>query len=95
MTITKEDVLKIAYLSRILIPEDELQSYCSQLGSILEYVQKLDALDTTAIEPTSHVIPLVNVMREDVVTKSLSRDTALSNAPQATDKFYKTPKIIE
>jgi len=95
MKITKDEVKHIAMLSRLELDEKEIELYQDQLSRILEYVEKLNEIDTTSIEPTSHVIELSNVFREDVVKESLAREEALRNAPQATDKFFKVPKIIE
>lgn len=95
MKISKEEVKHIAMLSRLELDEKEIELYQDQLSRILEYVEKLNEIDTTQIEPTSHVIELSNVFREDVVKKSMPRDEALKNAPQSTDKFFKVPKIIE
>lgn len=95
MKISKEQVKHIAMLSRLQLSENELEMYQEQLSRILDYVEKLNELDTKEIEPTSHVIALSNVFREDIVKGSLSRDEVLKNAPQATDKFFKVPKIID
>jgi aspartyl-tRNA(Asn)/glutamyl-tRNA(Gln) amidotransferase subunit C len=67
----------------------------SQLGGILEYVKKLDELDTSDVPPTYHVLDLVNVTREDAVRPSLPVDEALANAPDRAEGFYRVPKIIE
>ncbi|KAF0181964.1 MAG: gatC [Nitrospirae bacterium] len=93
--ITQDDVRKIADLSRLALRDGEAEAFGAQLNSILTYVQQMNALDTSAIEPTSHVIPLQNIVREDVVRASLPREAALQNAPDATDLFYRVPKIIE
>lgn len=95
MKISKEEVKHIAMLSRLELDEREIELYQDQLSRILEYVEKLNEIDTSQIEPTSHVIDLNNVFREDVVKESLPREDVLRNAPQATDKFFKVPKIIE
>ena len=58
-------------------------------------MEKLNELDTKDVEPTSHVVSLSNVMRDDVQRDSISREDALANAPDHTDKFYRVPKIIE
>uniref|UniRef100_A0A7C4AIH7 Aspartyl/glutamyl-tRNA(Asn/Gln) amidotransferase subunit C n=1 Tax=Thermodesulfovibrio aggregans TaxID=86166 RepID=A0A7C4AIH7_9BACT len=95
MKISKEQVKHIAMLARIELNEDEIELYQEQLSKILDYVEKLNEIDTTEIEPTSHVINLSNVFREDRIKPWLSRDEALKNAPDATDKFFRVPKIIE
>lgn len=93
--ITHDDVLHIARLSRLSLSETETATYGDQLNAIIAYVEQLNNLDTGAVEPTSHVIPLQNVTREDSVRPSLPREEALRNAPDATERFYRVPKIIE
>lgn len=82
-------------LARLSLTEEEKELFGVQLSSILDYMEKLNELDTENIEPTSHVISLSNVMREDVPRDSIPRKDALSNAPDRTDIFYRVPKIIE
>ncbi|HET6513838.1 MAG TPA: Asp-tRNA(Asn)/Glu-tRNA(Gln) amidotransferase subunit GatC [Thermodesulfovibrionales bacterium] len=85
----------IAHLARLSLSEDEEKTFSQQIGSILEYVEKLNELDTSGIEPTSHVIEMKNVMREDMIWPSLPVDNALANAPDRSGNFYRVPKIIE
>jgi aspartyl-tRNA(Asn)/glutamyl-tRNA(Gln) amidotransferase subunit C len=95
MKISKEEVKHIAMLSRLVLDEKEIAVYQDQLSRILEYVEKLNEIDTSHVEPVSHVIELNNVMRQDIVKPSLPRDEALKNAPDPSDKFFRVPKIIE
>ncbi|MEJ5227320.1 Asp-tRNA(Asn)/Glu-tRNA(Gln) amidotransferase subunit GatC [Thermodesulfovibrio sp.] len=95
MKISKEMVKHIAMLSRLEFQEKEIELYGEQLSRILDYVDKLNEVNTEGVEPTSHVLSLNNVFREDVVKSSLSREEALRNAPDSTDKFFRVPKIIE
>jgi aspartyl-tRNA(Asn)/glutamyl-tRNA(Gln) amidotransferase subunit C len=95
MKITTEDVKHIARLSRLYLSDNEIETFSGQLSSIIEYVEQLNSLDTSNIEPTSHVIPLNNVMRDDIPATSLPVEDALKNAPDSTEKFYRVPKIIE
>lgn len=95
MKITGEDVRHIARLSRLSLSDKEIETFSRQLSSIIEYVEQLNSLDTGNIEPTSHVIPLNNVMRDDLHAASLPVEDALKNAPDSTEKFYRVPKIIE
>lgn len=95
MKITTEDVKHIARLSRLSLSDEETETFCSQLNTIIEYVEQLNSLNTGNTEPTSHVIPLNNVMRDDIPAASLSVEEALKNAPDSTEKFYRVPKIIE
>ncbi len=85
----------LARLARVALTEEEKSRYGNQLDNILRYVEKLNELDTAGIEPTSHVISISNVMREDALRTSLDREDALMNAPDKTDAFYRVPKIIE
>ncbi|MBI5849074.1 MAG: Asp-tRNA(Asn)/Glu-tRNA(Gln) amidotransferase subunit GatC [Nitrospirae bacterium] len=85
----------LSRLARLALTEEEASRYGNQLDNILQYVEKLNELDTTGIEPTSHVLSISNVMREDTVRPSLNREDALMNAPDKTDSFYRVPKIIE
>ncbi len=91
----KIDVEHIAHLARLALSAGEAEKFGRQLGSILSYVEKLGELDTTDIKPTSHTLPIENVMREDVTRASLSKDAALANAPDGSDNFYRVPRIIE
>ncbi len=95
MKISGSDVEHIARLARLGLTGDEKDVYSVQLDEILEYVDKLNELETSGVEPTSHVIPVKNVFREDLPGTSLPREEALRNAPQVTDGFYRVPKIIE
>ena len=85
----------LSRLARLALTEEEKSRYGNQLDNILCYVEKLNELDTAGIEPTSHVISISNVMREDTLRPSLDREDALMNAPDKTDTFYRVPKIIE
>jgi aspartyl-tRNA(Asn)/glutamyl-tRNA(Gln) amidotransferase subunit C len=85
----------LARLARLTLTEEEKPLYREQLLGILRYMETLNELDTTGIEPTSHVISISNVMREDSARPSLNREEALRNAPDRTDAFYRVPKIIE
>lgn len=95
MKISKEEIEHIASLARLSLSEEEKELFGSQLSSILDYMEKLNELDTKDIEPTSHVLPLSNVMRDDIPSPSIPREDALLNAPDRTNKFYRVPKIIE
>lgn len=95
MKIIKDEIEHIALLARLSLSDEEKEMFGSQLSSILEYMEKLNELDTTAVQPTSHVLSLHNVMREDLPRPSISRNDALSNAPAHTENFYRVPKIIE
>jgi aspartyl-tRNA(Asn)/glutamyl-tRNA(Gln) amidotransferase subunit C len=85
----------LARLARLSLSDDEKELFGNQINSILDYMDKLNKLDTRNVEPTSHVISLSNVVRADSPKESLKREDALLNAPDHTDKFYRVPKIIE
>lgn len=95
MKISLEEVRHISKLSRLSLPGEEAELYATQLSKIIEYVEQLNNLDTSTIEPTSHIMQLNNVMVDDVQGISLPREEALKNAPDSTEKFYRVPKIIE
>ncbi len=95
MRISIEEIEHIASLARLSLSEKEKELFGSQLSSILDYMEKLNELDTRNIEPTSHVLPLSNVMRNDIPGPSIPREDALMNAPDHTEKFFRVPKIIE
>ncbi len=95
MAITKDDVVYISKLSRISMSEKEIASFTSQLDSILEYMKKLNELDTDNIKPTSHVLDVNNVVRKDEVVENSDREEILSNAPDLDNNFFRVPKIIE
>ena len=95
MKISQKEIEHIAALARLSLSEEEKELFGGQLSGILDYMEKLNELDTRDIEPTSHVLALNNVTRRDVQGESLPRDEALTNAPEHTDKFYRVPKIIE
>ncbi len=85
----------VAKLARLRLTEEEKEKFGKQLSEILEYVEKLNELDTEKVKPAPHVVPLKNVMREDEVKPSLSVEEALANAPAREGKYFKVPKIIE
>ena len=91
----KISIEHLSRLARVTLTDDEKGLFGSQLNSILTYMEKLNELDTNQVEPTSHVIAIKNVLREDRPAEALSRDEALMNAPDHTDKYYRVPKIIE
>jgi len=95
MKITKREVDHVAVLARLDLSENEKDTLTEQLSNILTYVDKLNELDTTGVEPTSHVLDISNVMREDAPAQSLPQERALANAPDKAAGHYKVPKIIE
>jgi aspartyl-tRNA(Asn)/glutamyl-tRNA(Gln) amidotransferase subunit C len=93
--IDQKQVRKVAKLSRLDLSEDEIQEFTGQLGAIIEYVEKMNELNTDNVEPLAHCLPVSNVFREDSVRESIGTDKALANAPDRDDSFFKVPKIIE
>ena len=85
----------VALLARLELKDEEKDLFSKQVGSIIEYVDKLNELDIDDVEPTAHVLPIKNVFREDELRDSLPREKALQNAPRKSDGFYRVPKIIE
>ena len=95
MKIAPEVVSHIARLSRISLSDEEKKLFTEQLNEILTYMDKLNQLNTENVEPTSHVIPLKNVLREDKISPSLSLEKMFVNAPDKHRGYFKVPKIIE
>lgn len=95
MAISVKDVEYLALLARLKLNPEELERFSKELGEILAYVEKLKTAKTEGIPPTSHVLNLSNVFREDKVKPSLTPEEALANAPSKEGPFFKVPKIIE
>lgn len=92
--ITRAEVEHVARLARLALRDDEIESLTSQLGSILDHVAQVSALDTRNVPPTAHPLPLVNVLRPDVVRPTLARDEVLAAAPDAEDGRFRVPRIL-
>jgi aspartyl-tRNA(Asn)/glutamyl-tRNA(Gln) amidotransferase subunit C len=97
MKITKKEVEYVARLARLSLTNEEKEKFTGQLEAILEYIDKLNELDTKDVQPTSHVLPLSNVWREDVLVQSPDelRERLLNNAPEREGDFFKVKKVIE
>lgn len=95
MKITRQEVDHVARLARLGLSEDEKERMRTELDSILTYVDKLNQLDTSQVEPTSHVIPMTNVFREDEVRPSLPQEQSLANAPDRQEAFFRVQRILE
>jgi len=91
--ISKKDVEHVAKLARIEITEDEKEKFTKQLGDIIKYVDQLNEVDTTGVEPMTQAYPLFNVTREDEVRYIATKEELLKNAPEEEDSFFKVPKI--
>lgn len=94
MKITKEEVLHVAHLARLDMDETAIDAFADQIGTILEYVDTLNQVDTEGVNPTSHAISLVNAFREDIVANASDSDASLANAPQKEDGAFVVPKVI-
>ena len=93
--VTPDEVRHVAELARIALNDAEVAQFQQQLERILEYIEQLRALNTEQIEPTSHVLPLSNVLREDTPQPSLAPDTVVGIAPARQGHFLKVPRVIE
>jgi aspartyl-tRNA(Asn)/glutamyl-tRNA(Gln) amidotransferase subunit C len=89
--IDRDQVLHVAKLARLRLDEDEVERMPAELSKILEHVETMNELDLDGVEPTSHVVDLTNVLREDVPRPSLDRETALAQAPDAADGGFRVP----
>ena len=94
MKISKKQVEHVAHLARLILTEEELEKMTDQLDNILSYVDKLNELDTALVSPTSHVFPVCNAFRDDIVKESLPRNEALMNAPKQNGEMFQVPRII-
>ena len=95
MAATPIDVKYVAHLARLQLTPEEEQKFGAQLGQVLGYIEKLNELDVSNVDPTAHAVPLVNVTRPDEVRPSLSTDEALRNAPARGNGLFLVPKIVE
>ncbi|HJP19575.1 MAG TPA: Asp-tRNA(Asn)/Glu-tRNA(Gln) amidotransferase subunit GatC [Nitrospinota bacterium] len=95
MEITEKDVEDVSSLANLNFNDETKKNITTQLKKILDYVEKLNELDTTDIKPTSHALPLQNVFKEDLVKKIFDKEISFQNAPQFDKRHYQVPKIIE
>ena len=93
--ITLAEVEHVARLARLALDADEKEHMRSQLDAILGYVEQLRRVNTDGVEPTAHVLPLVNVLRDDEVRPSYPVEAMLANAPDAQDGQFRVPRILE
>lgn len=93
--ISVDQVKHVAHLARLAITEEEANTFTKQLDSIISFAEQLNELDTTNVEPTSHVLEIKNVMREDRSQQGLPREEVLKNAPEHQDGQIKVPGIME
>lgn len=95
MSISRDEVRHIAKLARLQFDADDEQRLADSMGRILDYMNKLNELDTTGVPPMSHVLDVTNVFREDAVDERIDRDQALQNAPDADEEYIRVPKVID
>ncbi|MGD1937019.1 MAG: Asp-tRNA(Asn)/Glu-tRNA(Gln) amidotransferase subunit GatC [Cyanophyceae cyanobacterium] len=94
MSISLDEVRKVALLSRIALTDDEEERFAAQLNDILDYVEQLNELDVEGVEPTTRAIDVSNVMRQDAHSTYENREGLLNNAPDRDEDFFKVPKIL-
>ncbi len=93
--ISDETIEYVGILAKLELSEAEKEAAKKDMASMLDYIGRLNELDTTGVEPMSHVFPVHNVFREDVVANKDDRDNMLKNAPAVKDGSYKVPKTVE
>jgi aspartyl-tRNA(Asn)/glutamyl-tRNA(Gln) amidotransferase subunit C len=93
--ISPEQVAHVAHLARLQLSEAEQAQFTAQLGAILDYIEQLNEVPTDGVAPTSHVLDLVNVFREDRAQQTITVDEALRNAPQSAHQYVVVPRIVE
>lgn len=93
--ITKDEVQHVADLARLSFSDEELKTFTKQLDDIIGFAEQMNELDTDGVEPTTHVLDMDNVLREDLSREWLTRDEALKNAPEQKDGQVKVPSVLE
>ncbi len=88
------DIARVAKLATLALTPEELQTFASQLGDILEHAERVQALPTDGVEPTSHPLEMVNAFREDVAGECLDPDSFLSQAPDTDEGQFRVPRIL-
>ncbi|PSQ85537.1 MAG: Asp-tRNA(Asn)/Glu-tRNA(Gln) amidotransferase GatCAB subunit C [Bacteroidetes bacterium QS_1_65_9] len=94
MSVSREEVRHVAQLARLDFSEEGEARMADELSQIIEYVDKLDELDTSGVPPMSHVLDVTNVFRPDEVEERIDRGEALELAPEADDKYFRVPKVV-
>ena len=95
MSLTKDDVRKIAFLARIRVPEDRLEPLSGELNNIVGWVEQLSEVNTDGVEPMTSVVEADTPMRKDVITDHGISDKILANAPDGEGAFFAVPKVVE
>lgn len=94
MSLSREEARRVALLARLELTDEELDAQARHINDLMREFEQLQQLDVTGIDPTSHSIPLFNVLRNDVVCPGLPRDALLANAPEARDGYFVVPRIV-
>ncbi|MCF8563972.1 Asp-tRNA(Asn)/Glu-tRNA(Gln) amidotransferase subunit GatC [Alicyclobacillus tolerans] len=95
MKISEDTIRHVANLARLAVSDSEVTKLAPQLSDIITYAEQLQSVDLSAVEPTSHPFPLVNVLRADEPRPSLNRDAALANAPDSDGEQVRVPAVME
>lgn len=95
MRLSRQEVEHVALLSRLKLSEEEIARFTGQLNTILGHFEELKEADTSAVSGTTHVVPMLNVLRDDCSRPSLTPDEALANAPERVDDLFKVPRVVE
>lgn len=95
MSLSKDDVRKIAFLARIRVPEERLEPLAGELNNIVGWVEQLQEVDTDGVEPMTSVVDVETPMRDDVVNDGDVTEKVLANAPDRNDVFFGVPKVVE
>ncbi len=95
MHLTQDEVRHVAELAKLRLSEAEIQEYAMQLSAILDYAERIQEADTSSVPPTPYVLPLTNVMRADAARPGLDNETALDNAPDRANGFFRVRGIFE
>lgn len=93
--ISDETIEYVGILAKLELSDEEKEQAKKDMGSMLDYIDKLNELDTTGVEPMSHVFPVNNVFREDVVVNGVEHEKILANAPEEKDQSFKVPRTVE
>jgi aspartyl-tRNA(Asn)/glutamyl-tRNA(Gln) amidotransferase subunit C len=93
--LSADEVRHVAELAKLRLTEAEVEQFAGQLSAILEYAERLQEVDTSSVPPTPYILPLTNVMRDDVPQPSLSNEMALLNAPDSEDGFFRVRAVFE
>ncbi len=94
MKLSRKEVEHVAMLARLSLRDDEIEEVGAQLSSILEFVEKINRIDTEGVEPTYHVLPIKNVWRQDEQRPPLVQEDTFSNAPQREGSYFRVPRIL-